>query len=239
LEKIMKKFLLGTVALAALGVAAPAFAADLPARAPVYAKAPALAAVYNWTGFYVGIFGGGGWGNHYRHNTAPFDNNYTSAGGLVGGTIGYNYQMNNFVLGVEGDLAWASIVGNDASVGGTLDETRLNWIGSVRARGGIAFGNALIFATGGWAFAQQRHFNDGAPGDTFTTNTNGWTVGGGLEYAFNNNWSAKGEYRYYDFARYSRPVPANGITPYDVRSTYQTVTIGLNYRFGGPVVARY
>ena len=85
----MRKFLLATISLAALGLAGQAFAADLPSKGPVY-KAEPVPMLYNWTGFYVGVYGGGGWGQHDRSNSVGLNNSYNSSGGLIGATAGYN-----------------------------------------------------------------------------------------------------------------------------------------------------
>src|ERR1700691_2041395 len=114
----MKRILLFTVSLGVLSLVSPAFAADLP-----YAKAPsATTTVYDWTGVYVGAFGGAGFGNHNVNNAtgqavpfADFSANYSSQGGLGGGEVGYNWQSGSFVVGIEGDLAWTGIKGNDSS----------------------------------------------------------------------------------------------------------------------------
>jgi outer membrane immunogenic protein len=188
--------------------------------------------LYNWTGFYVGLYGGGGWGRHDRSNTNGFNNSYNSSGGLIGGLVGYNWQFNNpLVVGLEGDLAWASIKGDDGGVGGTLDQSTYRWLGSVRGRLGYAANNWLFFGTGGWAFANIRHFNDGGAGDSFNNTRSGWTLGGGVEYAFLPNWTVRADYRYFDFGSYSRSAPANLVVPYSVSNKLQTVTAGLSYKF--------
>src|SRR5258706_14234106 len=114
----MKRIFFTTVSLGVLGLMAPALAADLP----VYTKAPALAApMYDWSGFYVGVFGGGGYGNHNLNNAlgpagfANFTVNYSSKGGLGGGEAGYNWQSGNIVFGVDGDAVWSSFKGDDAA----------------------------------------------------------------------------------------------------------------------------
>src|SRR5665647_3872838 len=144
----MRKFLLATISLAALGLAGQAFAADLPSKGPVY-KAEPVPLLYNWTGFYVGLYGGGGWGQHDRSTTAGFNNSYNSSGGLIGAMAGYNWQFNNpLVVGLEGDIAWANIKGDDGGVGGTVDQSTYRWLGSVRGRLGYAANNWLFFGTG-------------------------------------------------------------------------------------------
>jgi outer membrane immunogenic protein len=245
----MKRILFTTVSLGVLGLMSPALAADLAA----YTKAPALAApVYDWSGFYVGVFGGGGYGNHNLNNAsgpssafANFTANYSSQGGLGGGEAGYNVQSGSYVVGVEADGFWSGIKGNDSFALGSNDETNLRWGGTLRARGGFAVDRLLMFFTGGWAFGDLVHTNtDPVNGiDQFTNHRNGLTAGAGIAYALTNNLIGKFEYRYYDFGAYTRPglpaVTANGQLPYTVNSTYSVVTLGLDYKFGGPLVAKY
>ena len=226
----MRAGVLATVALCALALAGPVSAADMPVRgsSPFIKTLPAP---FSWTGFYVGAYGGGGWGQHDR-STAGFNNAYNSSGGLIGGLAGYNWQLNSpAVVGIEGDIAWASIKGDDGGAGGTVDSSQYRWLGSVRGRVGYAFDNWLLFGTGGWAFANIRHTNDSGVGDSFDNTRSGWTVGGGVEYALTPNWTARLDYRYFDFGSYSREAPANGIAPYSVSNKLQTVTVGLSYKF--------
>lgn len=244
----MKRFLLTTVALGAVCLAAPVLAADLPA----YGKAPALASpVYDWSGFYVGVFGGGGYGNHNLNNAtgpagfANFTVNYSSTGAVAGGEMGYNLQSGNYIFGIEGDYSWASIGGNDNFALGSNDATKLRGIASVRARGGFTVDRWLVFFTGGWARGDLTHTNT-APGlgiDKFNVSRSGLAAGGGIAYAVTNNLIGKIEYRYYDLGTYARAgVPIltpNGQLPFNVSNTFSVVTLGLDYKFGGPVVARY
>jgi outer membrane immunogenic protein len=247
----MKRILFTTVSLGVLGLMSPALAADLAA----YTKAPAIAApMYDWSGFYVGVFGGGGFGNHNLNNElgpagfANFTVNYESRGGLAGGEAGYNWQSGNIVLGIEGDGFWSGIKGSDISQfnAGTLpigstDATNLRSGATVRARGGIAVDRLLLFFTGGWAYGNFLHTNtDPVLGiDTFSTHRSGLAAGGGIAYALTDNLIGKFEYRYYDFGKYERLNPLNGQIPYTVDNTYSVVTVGLDYKFGGPVVAKY
>jgi outer membrane immunogenic protein len=141
----MKRILLTTVSLGVLGLVSPALGADLP-----YAKAPVISApVYDWSGFYVGGFGGGGYGNHNVNNAlgntgfAPFTANYTSVGGVAGGEAGYNWHSGSYMVGLEGDLFWSGIRGNDANqiaAGNfpltSVDADNLRWGGTIRARVG-------------------------------------------------------------------------------------------------------
>jgi len=243
----MKRILLTTVSLGALGLMSPALAADLPA----YTKAPEVAApVYDWTGFYVGGFGGGGYGNHNLDNAlgpaglADFTVNYSSQGELAGGEAGYNVQSGRYLFGVEGDLFWSNIKGNDAFALGSNDATNLRWGGTLRARSGFTVDRWLMFFTGGWAYGDLVHTNtDPVNGiDQFTVHRNGLTGGGGIAYALTDNIIGKLEYRYYDFGAYSRggsPLTPNGQLPYTVNSNYSVITLGLDFKFGGAAVARY
>jgi len=228
----MKK-LLGATAVS-LCLAAPAFAADMPVKAR---PAPAVAAVYSWTGFYLGVHGGIGFGNHDR-STGTFENEYDSDGLTFGGQAGYNYQMNNIVLGIEGDGAWTNIRGNDGNVGGTTDESKYKWLASVRGRLGLAWGRFMVYGTGGWAWTSVRHTNVGGVPTSSDHGLDGWTAGGGAEAMLTDNLSFGFEYRYYDFGRYTSA--PTGLAQFTVDNTVQTFTGRLNYRFnwGGPVVAR-
>jgi outer membrane immunogenic protein len=250
----MKRILFTTVSLGVLGLMSPALGADLTP----YIKAPPVASpLYDWTGFYVGVYGGGGFGNHNVNvpalgplGFANFTVNYDSTGAIGGGEAGYNWQSGNIVGGVEADGFWSGIKGSDATQfnAGTLpagitsiDETKLRYGGSLRARGGIAVDRLLLFFDGGWAIASLAH-TDTIPGgaiDAFTVQRNGLAAGGGIAYAVTNELIGKLEYRYYDFGKFVRSNPLNGVLPYTIDSTYSVVTLGLDYKFGGPVVAKY
>src|SRR3984893_6503845 len=243
----MKRTLLTAVSIGVLGPLSPALGADLP-----YAKAPEVAAsAYDWTGFYVGGFGGGGFGNHNYNNAngpagfANFTVNYSSTGGIGGGEAGYNWQSGNILFGVEADAFWSGIKGSDASQQlGVIDQSNLRWGGTLRARGGITVDRLLLFFTGGWAFGNIQHTSTAAgfPVDQFTNHQSGLTAGGGIAYALTDNVIGKFEYRYYDFGRYNRsgnPLTPNGQLPYTVDNTYSVVTLGIDFKFGGPVVAKY
>ena len=186
----MKRVLLASVGLIALiGAAA---AADLP-PGPNYYKAPAyLPPPYTWSGFYIGINGGGGLGRSNWDTVGGFN----VSGGLVGGTVGYNYQVSHVVFGVEGDVDWSGIQG---STGGT--STSNSWLSTVRGRIGYAADRFMPYITGGGAFGT---INASAPGLAGGSATNaGWTHGAGLEFAIAGNWTAKAEYLYVDLGRFN------------------------------------
>ena len=237
--------------LMAAGVNA-ANAADMALKAP-----PAPPVAYNWTGFYLGIEGGVGWGTAEDTDSTGFDSGrFATTGGLVGGTIGYNWQINKIVLGLEGDGSGAWIRGSTTGApnfcGGAPSycESDLQALGTFRGRVGVAIDRFLPYATGGLAVGSLHGHEgdvlaDGAVGDGTTTVT-GWTVGGGLEAAINPNWSAKIEYLHVDLgnaAIFNDVIPSIGgaVVAQNVRYTAEILRFGLNYKFnwGGPLAVRY
>jgi outer membrane immunogenic protein len=222
----MRKFLLAGAAVLASAVAANA--ADLRlAPAPVMpTKAPPFAPpVFDWTGFYVGVNGGGGFGHSWSDLTGGFH----TSGGVVGGTVGYNAQFRQWVLGFEGDIDWSDIGGTSNAAGCPGCGVQNNWLGTARGRVGYAFGNFLPYVTGGLAVGDV---NATAPGFSGQTNTQvGWAAGGGVEYALTRNWSAKLEYLHVDLGRFDCNVNCGG-TPTDNVSFHDNlVRGGINFRF--------
>jgi outer membrane immunogenic protein len=224
----MKKILLASVGLIAFGIAS-ASAADLPRRQAMPAQAPVyLTPAYNWTGFYVGINGGGGWGKSDWNNTFGTADAKLS-GGLAGGTLGANYQINQLVLGVEGDVDWSNIKGGTSNgiCGGTTCNTRNSWLATARGRIGYAADRWMPYVTGGAAFGDIKA--DAGFGSETKTRT-GWTVGGGLEAAIAGPWTAKVEYLYVDLGKGDCGTGVCG-TPTNVDFKAHVVRAGLNYRF--------
>jgi outer membrane immunogenic protein len=242
----MKKVFLATVALAALGGAAPALAADLGAGAPYYQKAPAYAApIYNWTGFYIGGHIGGAFSSDNNFSGLATGNN--SNGRFLGGLqVGYDYQFSpNFVLGVEGQYSWLS--GNVGAVfpGGIAYTNNQRGLGSITGRVGYTWGPGLLYVKGGYAFSDNNESVTivGVP-TAFATSgdhSNGYTVGAGVEYMFAPSWSAKLEYQYYNFGNATFTAPAALVPLGSFTTDDHTVKAGVNYRFnwGAPVVAKY
>jgi outer membrane immunogenic protein len=208
--------LLGLVG-ATLLFAGPALAADLGTRPPAYKAAP-LAPVFTWTGFYLGVHGGYGWSSSDVFGIGVFD---SLKGGFAGGQIGYNYQINNFVLGIEGDGAWADI---SQSFDGA--NFKFDALASLRGRLGVAYGNALLYGTagGGWA-----HGKFDILGLSDSQWQSGWTAGAGIEYAFQPNWTGKVEYLHYGLssATYFSSLGGAASGKVDV----DTIKVGINYLF--------
>ena len=225
----MRKVLLSAVALAALS--ASAFAADLPSRksAPVY-MAPVSA--YSWTGFYAGIEGGADFLNT-KYDAVGFTNRDTA--GLLGGVVGYNYQVNQFVLGLEGN-AGGVFGGHTSMVNGGYLSTSSTYYADIRGRLGFAVDRALFYVAGGAAFGDVVNRYTGL--GTSTLDRTGWTIGGGVDYAFTPNWIGRVEYRYTDLGS-----SWDGSLGSHVRNDSNAVLVGLMYKFGAPsvssVVAKY
>jgi outer membrane immunogenic protein len=240
----MRKLLLASVAAAALS--APAFAADLPSRtvAPSFV-APAPIA-YSWTGFYAGLDAGYGWAdNSWRSTGAPaFTNFRTDGDGFVGGGhAGFNWQINQFVIGFEGMINWADVNGSGLCAGaaGSNCRARQDWIGDLNARAGFAIDRALIYATGGVAFTDFRFDNPPAGQSWGTSSRTGWTIGAGIDYAITNNWIAGIQYKYYDFGSSTIGSTPAGTTV-NFKNTENVILARISYKFGGPaapVVAKY
>ena len=254
----MKKVLLVSASLIALGAAAPAVAADLAARP--YTKAPAMiAAVYDWSGFYVGI--NGGWGS--SHNTwtnnsilgvpvgANAEGSHDSTGGTVGGQVGYRWQSGTFVFGVEAQGNWADFSGSNASISplniGATNRTKIDAFGLFTGQIGYAWNNALLYVKGGGAVTADRYRSYATATNVLVATGNeetrwGGVVGVGLEYGFTPNWSAAVEYdhlfmgnKLVDFT-----APGGTYTGTDrIKQDVDLVTVRVNYRWGGPVAARY
>ncbi|MHC1948856.1 porin family protein [Bradyrhizobium sp. UFLA06-06] len=235
----MKKLIIGAGFAAVSSTCA--FAADLPMQ--TYKSAPVAAQVYNWTGLYVGVNGGYGWGTQDpltlvsgRFDRASFD----ISGGMFGGTMGAQIQQGYVVIGLEGDLDWANVKGNGiispaiAGIGQgiTLNiASNISAVGTARARVGVAVNNLLLYVTGGAAFVKSNANGTSIAGVACGTlgvlpncTASAWrpgiVAGLGIEYGFTPNWSLKGEYLY-------TQVVGTGVST-DKLNTFRG---GINYRF--------
>jgi len=238
-----KKIIFGAVAVLAFTPAA-ASAADLAV------KAPPPVAIYDWTGFYIGAAAGGSLGtsDHLDPLTGlSFASGYNITGWLAGGTIGYNWQVSSFVVGFEGDASWVNETGRNVDIGvlgdpGVTSTTKETWNATARLRAGYAVNNLLFYVTGGYAAAGAqagiKDSNTNVLLASVTSTHSGWTAGGGLEWGFAPNWSAKFDLLYMKFDSTAFNT-VQGEGPRTVPLTDTVARAGINYRFGGPVVARY
>jgi outer membrane immunogenic protein len=301
----MRRIWVGIAAATSL-IATEALAADLPMKAPLYTKAPVVP-VYDWTGFYAGVNVGYSWGNSSSTLTLtdPATGTVLNSaatrfhmdGVIGGGQIGYNWQRERWVFGLEADIQASGQAGNGGATcaGGTAavlnsacaighigDTTPFNvpafpvvsnlaesldWFGTVRGRiGGLIDPKVLLYATGGLAYGEVGVSNtvggfnitgpQGVNGTTITPFAGsasqsflraGWTLGAGVEGMISGNWTAKLEYLYIDLGNVSgsfvtpliAPSGALAISRYTSHITDNILRVGVNYKFDGPVVARY
>ena len=260
----MKKSCVAVFGFTAL-IAAPAMAADLAFKAP----APAPPPVFSWTGFYLGGNFGGGFGDKWWDNNSATNNAFwwgfpgqsigttSMEGFLGGGQVGFNWQFASpIVAGIEWNFDGSDINGHfNTGIPGTLTMTntsKLDWLSTLVGRIGVTVDDhALFYAGGGAAWTKE---NDsvasfgpglnGFPGQNIsysgTATESGWTVLAGVEYAINNNWSARLQYNYVQFNNSSITMPSGnpGTTAFtgsvlgvSTPLRLNVVTAGLNYRF--------
>ena len=230
----MKSRWMASAILLAFAAVAPARAADLSV-APIYKAPPAVPVpAYNWSGFYLGVNGGGAWGTS---NWSAVSNSFNLSGGQVGGTAGMNWQTGHAVFGLEGDVDWSGVRGTAAPALCPGCTTNNDWLATVRGRAGYAFDRLLVYGTGGAAFGNvQANFSN----DPVTSATKaGSTIGAGVEVALAPNWSAKAEYLFVDLGNGSCTTncaiaDASGtpiIPNVAVKFNESIVRGGINYRF--------
>jgi len=257
----MKKAVVAAIGLLASG-AAPAFAADLPAR--TYTKAPSMvAAVYDWSGFYLGINAGGATSRDCYTITSVADAAVTpnsegchnATGGLAGGQIGYRWQSASWVFGVEAQGDWAGLKGSNASLTAIIpytNQTKIDALGLFTAQVGYTRNNALWYVKGGAAVTDNSYSSffpvgnvfaaAGVPFNRVTDTRWGGTVGTGIEFGFAPNWSVAAEYDHLFMGNPNVTFPASAVAVTrsdNIRQSVDMGTVRLNYRFGGPVIAKY
>lgn len=224
----MNRLLIAAAAFAA--ISSPALAADI-------VQTPAL----SWSGFYVGANGGAGYldetttdYNGYINGGTGGDFSLTGTGGLIGATLGYNVQYGQAVFGVEADIAKSSLSASRDWTGGlNTNQASWDWLGTLRARAGLAVGNALAYTTAGVAAVKTDYFYGAPSVSGFTASSNdvkwGFAAGAGVEYALDDNWSAKLEYLYVGLPTTKTTDGYDG--PIDFKSSANIARLGLNYRF--------
>jgi outer membrane immunogenic protein len=245
----MKKFLLGTVGVLALGMAAPALAADLAARPYTKAPAPYVAPIYDWSGFYIGA--NGGWGE--SHSCVDFLNAVgvavaegcgSRSGGLIGGQLGYRWQASQWVFGLEAQGDWADLSNQRLSLVDPTFSTRTktSGIGLFTGQIGYAWNASLLYFKGGAAVTDNRFsiLNTASGVELVAASATRWggTVGVGWEYGFAPNWSAGIEYDHLFMGNANNSFTATdprlvSFVSDRVRQDVDMLTLRINYRFGG------
>jgi outer membrane immunogenic protein len=264
----MKKFLLGTVGLVALGMATPASAADLAARP--YTKAPPMiAAMYDWSGFYIGA--NGGYGSSHKcwdlannmgtlYSPALAEGCHDATGATAGGQIGYRWQSSAFVFGLEAQGNWADLKGSNVNLLTTLsptqaainDRSKIDAFGLFTGQIGYAWNSALLYVKGGAAVVNDKFSTtsvaNGLVIDRASEARWGGVIGAGVELAFAPNWSVGVEYDHMFLG--TKDVTSTGAGNFGlaagafssvdrIRQDVDLATVRVNYRWGGPIIAKY
>lgn len=259
----MKKILFGAIGAVALGLSAPASAADLAARPYTKAPAPVVATIYDWSGFYIGINGGGGSAHKCWDFVSPGlgvlvgEGCHNATGGTVGGQIGYRWQSGTWVFGFEGQGNWADFRGDNVSnvlfATGIRNQSRIDAFGLITGQVGYAWNNVLLYVKGGAAVVGDRYRGFDVPTGLLFDSTNetrwGGAVGAGVEFGFAPNWSVGFEYDHLFLGNRNITMAASGnFVGFPAGSATRTDRIGqdvdiglirVNYRWGGPVIAKY
>src|SRR5438105_7281512 len=254
----MRRFaVIGVELLSIVGFMGSATAADLPAR--TYIKAPVIVApVYDWSGFYIGLNGGGASSHECWNLTSdngvalantPREGCHNATGGLVGGQIGYRWQSANWVFGIEAQGDWANLTGSSASLTAIIpfnNQTKTDAIGLFTGQVGYAWNNVLWYVKGGAAVTDNKYSNAfTATGVVYNQASDtrwGAAVGTGIEFGFAPNWSVGVEYDHLFMGNPNVTFPASNIAVTRSDNIRQDVDIGtvrVSYRFGGPAVAKY
>ncbi len=228
-RKLTTLALAAATTMAIIGVAA---AADV--TRPVFAP---TAAGIDWSGFYLGFNGGGGFGQEDCESCSTGANDFSISGLFAGGQAGFNWQTGMMVLGIEGDIQLSSVHGlcngsSECSGPPQLTVQDLDWFGTVRGRlGWLTGGDWMPYVTGGLAFGHGTRNTSSGGGDTATATHTGWVAGIGVERMLPMNWSAKIEYQYIDFGSANYVFPNIGGPDPDVSLTLHTLRFGLNKHF--------
>jgi outer membrane immunogenic protein len=222
----MKNLLGGVAAFVLLSAGAPAIASDMPIAPPLKAQAYQVVAPFSWTGSYIGLQGGYGWGRSSHTDSTGFDSGSFNVNGGIGGiTTGYNWQSGTMLFGYESDTSYTSIDGSKVGCNAGNCSTELHWLSNYRLRAGQVWNQYLLYVTGGLAIGTMQA-SDGGSSDTKTRF--GWSAGGGIEAVIAPKWTAKLEYLYVDLGKkgiYSLP-PSR-----DVSFQGHIVRAGVNYQF--------
>ncbi|AMA58314.1 MULTISPECIES: outer membrane protein [unclassified Bradyrhizobium] len=256
----MNKILFSAIGAVALGLSAPVSAADMAARPYTKAPAPMVAAIYDWSGFYIGINGGGGTSHKCWDFVTPVtgvlvgEGCHNAVGGTVGGQVGYRWQSTNWVFGLEGQGNWADFSGDNISgLTGLRDRSKINAFGLITGQVGYAWNNVLLYVKGGGAVVGDRYRSydvvTGLEFDRASETRWGATVGAGVEFGFAPNWSLGVEYNHIFLGDRTLNFTGSGnflIAPLGVVTRSERISqdvdialIRVNYRWGGPLVARY
>jgi outer membrane immunogenic protein len=216
-----------------------------------------IAAIYDWSGFYIGANGGWGSSRNCWDSVPPSaigaEGCHDATGGTAGGQLGYRWQAGTWVFGLEGQGNWADFKGRNASTlfAGFENQSRIDAFGLFTGQVGYAWNNVLFYVKGGGAVTSDRYrsflVGFGQASNNVDDTRWGGVVGVGLEFGFAPNWSAGVEYDHmfmqdktYSFTHNGLIAPAGTFFGSDrIRQDVDLVTVRVNYRWGGPVIAKY
>jgi outer membrane immunogenic protein len=239
----MKKLWLASLAFCAFALGGPVRAADVIPGPPVYRPAAVPAApVFTWTGFYIGGNVGYGFGHskvEISDGVSTFSSSVNLRGIVGGGQAGFNWQMGNFLLGLETDFQVTGQRHDATFFGVETEKDTIPWFGTTRGRLGVAFGHWLFYATAGVAYGEGRLEFAGVIPATVVMQRVGWAGGAGMEWAVWNGLTVRLEYLHVDTGKVDE-FSIDGVV-ISTRFSDEIVRFGVNYlfSFGGPVVARY
>lgn len=209
-----------------------AVASDLPSKKSQAVNPAVSAPAFSWTGCYIGLNGGAGWGRAFHYNTF----HYGTTGGVAGGQLGCNYQISSFVIGLEAELDYSTLHASPYLIDATMYD-KGGFAGDVALRAGFAFDRVLAFGKAGWSVANHRYSI--APEDPLGSHANythsGLMLGAGVEYAFTDHWTAKVEYDHSFYNMRNIAFYRNGTGAFNLviphKKSENLIKIGVNYRF--------
>jgi outer membrane immunogenic protein len=252
-----------TFAISAILGIGTASAADLAAR-PYTKAAPMMVALYDWSGFYIGLNGGGGWSRKCwelqqdRGAVRVGDEGcHNATGGVVGGQVGYRWQSSAWVFGLEAQGDWANLRGVTspsafAPFFDTANHSKVDAFGLFTGQVGYSWNNVLLYVKGGAAVTSDKYQGtlivENQLFDTASETRWGGVVGVGLEIGFAPNWSVAAEYDHMFMGNHNVAFACVGTIGCaaglndrldNISQNVDLVTVRVNYRFGGPVIAKY
>lgn len=221
----MKRILAGLAGVSALCLALPAYAADIDVTDPGY----------DWSGIYIGIQGGYGFGKSDIDDDVSFATDFNIDGAFAGGLLGVQWQLDPVLIGLEGEWNWSDIDGDDSLIAGfTSVDTDVKWFGSADLKLGLPMDHFLFYAIGGLAFGRLETGQDvpplGAGFDDDQTDI-GWTAGAGIDFAATDNFIIGARYKYFDFGDEDYD-GGPGFTDRHQDVHFHTISLNMDYKFG-------
>jgi outer membrane immunogenic protein len=220
-----------------------------------------MVAIYDWSGFYIGANAGGGWSDKcwdatsFRGPVSRDEGCHDATGGTAGGQIGYRWQMSSWVFGLEAQGNWANLKGSNVSlfIPAWTNNSKVDAFGLFTGQVGYDWNNVLWYVKGGAAVTDDKYTGTvtttGAQFDSAKETRWGGAIGTGIEFGFAPNWSVGVEYDHLFMGHRDNTTISNGVLAGiaagnvfrtdSIRQDVDIATVRINYRFGGPIVAKY